>query len=129
MAGHDTPPLNDEQLRAALDNPFGSKTLKELARGKAQKAHNAQVAILFDDLTRPAPTWRIVPFVLETLHDAGIKEEQIRFVAAYANHAAMCREDFAKSSEKMLSRDTTYTTITHTSIWWILGKPAAAHRF
>ena len=94
MAGHDTPPLRDEQLREALDHPFGSKPLGELAKGKKQ------VAILFDDFTRPAPTWKILPFVLEALHGAGIAEDQIRFVTAYANHAAMCQEDFVKKLGK-----------------------------
>ena len=59
MAGHDTPALNDEQLREALQNPMGTKTIREMAKGKKQ------VVILFDDLTRPAPTGKILPFVLE----------------------------------------------------------------
>jgi nickel-dependent lactate racemase len=61
-----------------------------MARGRKQ------VVILFDDLTRPAPTWRILPFVLEELREAGIADDQIRFVVGYANHAAMCLEDFSK---------------------------------
>jgi nickel-dependent lactate racemase len=61
-----------------------------MARGRKR------VVILFDDLTRPAPTWKILPFVLEELQAAGIADDQIRFVGAFANHAAMCLEDFAK---------------------------------
>lgn len=94
MAGHDAPPMTDEQLREALDTPYGSKPLQELARGKEQ------AVILFDDLTRPAPTWKILPFVLDTLHGAGLKRDQVRFVAAYGNHAAMSREDLVKKLGK-----------------------------
>jgi len=94
MAGHDTPPISDEQMAEALNHPIGTKTIKELARGKKR------VVILFDDLTRPAPTWRILPMVLTQLHEAGIKDDQIRFVTAYANHAAMSQEDFVKKLGK-----------------------------
>ncbi|MBW1994860.1 MAG: DUF2088 domain-containing protein, partial [Deltaproteobacteria bacterium] len=55
-----------------------------------------QVVILFDDLTRPAPTWKILPFVLDELGQAGIPDDNIRFVGAFANHAAMSQEDFVK---------------------------------
>ena len=90
MAGHDTPALSDDRLREALRHPLGTEPLREMAQGKKQ------VVILFDDLTRPAPTWKILPFVLEELREAGITDDQIRFVGAFANHAAMCLEDFAK---------------------------------
>ena len=98
MAGHDTPPLSDEQLDQALKNPIGTQTISELAKGKKQ------VAILFDDLTRPAPTWKILPLVLKELHDVGITEDQIRFVTAYANHVAMSQEDFVKKLGKDVVR-------------------------
>ena len=65
MAGHDTPALNDNQLRESLENPYETETLRKLARNKKK------VVILFDDLTRPAPTHRIIPFVLESLSDVG----------------------------------------------------------
>jgi nickel-dependent lactate racemase len=98
MAGHDTPALSDEQLRGALQRPFGTEPLRQLARGRKR------AVILFDDLTRPAPTWQILPWVLEELGEAGMADDQIRFVAAYANHAAMCYEDFAKKLGKEVVR-------------------------
>lgn len=90
MAGHDTPALSDDQLKEQLANPYGTETLDKLAKGKKE------VVILFDDLTRPAPTSRILPFVLKTLHAAGIEEDHIRFVGAFANHVAMMKDDFVK---------------------------------
>ena len=66
MAGHDKPALTDEQMREALRNPFGTPRLSELARGK-QKA-----VILFDDLPKPTPTSRIIPFVLEEIGRAHV---------------------------------------------------------
>ena len=90
MAGHDTPALSDTQIREALGTPYDSSSLVDLARGKKQ------AVILFDDLTRPAPASRVLPFVLEALGEAGFEDDSIRFVGAFANHAAMSREDFAK---------------------------------
>ena len=90
MTGHDTPELSDTEIKEALSQPYGSPPLSELAKGRDQ------AVILFDDLTRPAPTSRILPFVLDTLEAAGFTDDRIRFVGAFANHAAMSREDFAK---------------------------------
>lgn len=90
MVGHDTPALSDEQLRQALLHPLGTEPLREMAQGRKK------VVILFDDLTRPAPTWKMLPFILEELQAAGITDDQIRFVGAFANHAAMCLDDFVK---------------------------------
>ena len=90
MVGHNTPALSDDQLREALQNPLGTEPLRQIAQGRKQ------AVILFDDLTRPAPTWKILPFVLEELQAAGFADDQIRFVGAFANHAAMCQEDFVK---------------------------------
>ena len=94
MIGHDTPALSDEQLREGLQKPLGTEPLREMAKGKKQ------VVILFDDLTRPAPTWKILPFVLDELKAADIPDDNIRFVTAYANHAAMSQEDFIKKLGK-----------------------------
>ena len=90
MAGHDAPALDDDQLRAQLGTPLGTPPLRDLAQGRKQ------AVILFDDLTRPAPTWRILPMVLADLHAAGFTDDRIRFVGAFANHAVMSHEDFAK---------------------------------
>ena len=90
MKGHNAPALTDAQIREALNSPYESPTLAELAKDRQQ------AVIMFDDLTRPAPTSRIVPFVLDILAEAGFGDDQIRFVGAFANHAAMSREDFAK---------------------------------
>ena len=90
MAGHGGPTLDDDQLCAQLGAPFSTPPLREVAQGRKQ------AVILFDDLTRPAPTWRILPMVLAELHAAGFTEDRIRFVGAFANHAVMSHEDFVK---------------------------------
>jgi nickel-dependent lactate racemase len=90
MRGHDAPALTDEEIRASLAAPHGTPRLREMAGGASQ------VAILFDDLIRPTPVYRVAPFVLEELHGAGIEEDQIRFVAAIGTHAPMTRAEIVK---------------------------------
>lgn len=90
MAGQDAPKLNDKQIRAAFDNPIGTPRISELARGKKE------VVIIFDDLTRPTRADVLVPYVLEELKQGGIKDENIRFIAAVGAHGAMKLMDFQK---------------------------------
>ena len=90
MAGHDAPALTDDQVREALRRPTGTPPIRELAKGKRE------VAILFDDLSRPTPAHRVAPFVLEELAEAGIRDEQVRFIGAFGAHLPMTRDEFAK---------------------------------
>lgn len=89
MAGHDRPALTDGQMRAALQNPIGTPRLSELAKGKEK------VVILFDDLPKPTPASRMVPFVLEELRAGGIKDDQIRFLSAPGTHRYMTYQELA----------------------------------
>ncbi len=90
MAGHDAPALSDEEIRQALAAPLGTAPLSDLAGG------HERVVILFDDLSRPTPAHRVAPFVIEELSRGGIRDDQIRFVAAIGSHHPMTRPDFVK---------------------------------
>jgi lactate racemase len=90
MAGHDTPPMSDEGIAESVQKPHGTKRLRELAHGKRQ------VVIMFDDVARPSSPARVIPPLLGELHEAGIQDRQIRFVAAYGTHTPMRREDFLR---------------------------------
>jgi nickel-dependent lactate racemase len=90
MAGADTPKLTAQQIKEALRSPIGSSRIAELARGKKE------VVIIFDDLTRPTKADEIVPHVIDELHEGGIKDENIRFIAALGLHGAMKLMDFQK---------------------------------
>jgi nickel-dependent lactate racemase len=80
--GHDRPRLSPQEMQRAFDNPIGTPPLRELARGRKQ------VVILFDDITRPTRTHEIATYVLKELAEAGIKDDQIRFIAAVGTHGA-----------------------------------------
>jgi len=80
--GFDKPGLSPEQIRDKVDHPIAGPTLEELAKGKQQ------AVIVFDDMTRPTPVKEVAPFVLDALHRAGMKREQIRFLWALGSHGA-----------------------------------------
>lgn len=89
MEGHGTKALSLDEIRNGIANPIGTPPLSELAKGKKR------VVILFDDFTRPTKAADIIPAVLDSLFDAGIKPDQIRFISALGTHRAMTRSEFA----------------------------------
>jgi len=90
MAGENALKMSSQQIRDALRKPIGTPRLAELARGKKE------VCIIFDDLTRPTKADQILPHVLDELHEGGIKDENIQFIAALGLHGAMKLMDFQK---------------------------------
>ncbi|MCL5025753.1 MAG: lactate racemase domain-containing protein [Chloroflexi bacterium] len=90
MAGDSLPPLTADQMRAILAKPIGSPTIRELARGKKE------VCIVFDDMSRPTRCGEIADLVLEELAEAGIKDNQIRFICAVGTHGAHSLVQFSR---------------------------------
>jgi nickel-dependent lactate racemase len=103
MAGANKPAMKADAIRKAIDNPIGTKTIRELAQGKKE------VVIIFDDMSRVTRTSDIVPHVLSELSAAGIEDKRIRFVCALGCHGALTRIDFAKKlGEEVLARFPVY---------------------
>jgi nickel-dependent lactate racemase len=76
-----------EMIRAALERPIGSPRLRDLV-------HRGQrIAIVTSDLTRPCPSERLLPFVLEELSAAGIPDEDIFVVLGLGLHRPMTEEE------------------------------------
>lgn len=67
-------------INKALANPVGTPRLTELARNKRK------VCILASDITRPVPTYKLLPFILDELKKAGIKNEQIQIIFGLGSH-------------------------------------------
>lgn len=57
--------IGDEGIRASFAAPVGSPPLGEIATG------GRSAAILVDDLSRPTPAYRLLPYILEELAGAG----------------------------------------------------------
>ena len=70
----------EEELRRALREPVDSPPLRQLVRP------GETVAIVTSDVTRPMPTARVMPLLLDELYAAGIRREDITLVFACATH-------------------------------------------
>ena len=64
-----------------------------------------EVCILFDDIAKPTPVSRIVPFVLEELHAGGVDDEQIRFICAPGTHRHMIHPEIRVQAGERCRRE------------------------
>ena len=90
IAGQKKPVLTPEQISSAVASPIGSPRIRDLAKGKKK------VCILFDDLSRGTPTYKLIPAVLAELKMGGIADNQIEFICALGNHAVAGRSLVAR---------------------------------
>jgi nickel-dependent lactate racemase len=80
--------LDEEALvKVALANPVGSRKLSEIVGA------DETVAIVTSDITRPCPTWKILPSVLDELYRAGVKKENITLVFGLGSHRHQTEEE------------------------------------
>ncbi|MFW9822333.1 MAG: nickel-dependent lactate racemase [Candidatus Thorarchaeota archaeon] len=79
--------LTESEINKTILNPIGTSKLSELAKGKKN------VVIVIDDMTRPTPIYKILPFVIEELKSAGVQENQITILLAIGAHRPMTRHD------------------------------------
>jgi lactate racemase len=84
------PDIGDAGIRRAFAESIGAPRLRDFAKGRRD------AAILIDDLTRPTPSYRVLPYILEELAAAGLGDDKVRIVCAVASHRPMIRPDFIK---------------------------------
>ena len=94
MAGHNAPVLSGKEIQARLRRPIGTQPLRELAAGKKN------AIVTFDDLTRPTPTFRILPHVIEELKAGGIPEDRILLLTSYGSHRPMGQSEVERKVGK-----------------------------
>lgn len=90
MMGDGRGSITREEILQALRNPIGTKPLAKLAEGRED------VAIVFDDMTRPTKIYEVAPLIIEELRKAGVRDENIRFICANGAHGTFNRIDFSK---------------------------------
>ena len=99
----DSPDLSQDEIRKAFQNPIGQETVRRLAEGKKT------AAIAVDDLTRPTQAYRFLPFIVEELNQAGIKDEDIKIIMAIGCHRPLMKADQEKKlGKKMANRFPVY---------------------
>lgn len=82
-------PAGDEAVRRALAEPIGSPPLRSLARP------GERIAIVTSDITRPMPTARVIPALLEELYAAGVSPGDITLVFALGSHRKHTQQERA----------------------------------
>ncbi len=75
------------EIKRALENPIGSKGLKDIVKLKDK------VAIVIDDITRPLPSPEILPPLINELISWGIKEENIIIIIATGLHRKLTKQE------------------------------------
>ena len=88
-------PNPEQAVSEALLNPIQSKPLSELARGRKT------ACVVISDFTRPVPNKIILPPLLRTLEQNGIKSRDITILIATGMH----RPNLGKELENLVGRD------------------------
>lgn len=76
-----------DAVRYALENPIGSPRLRELAKP------GQSVVIITSDISRPLPSYDVLPSVLDELYAAGVAKENITVVFALGSHRKHTEEE------------------------------------
>ena len=76
-----------EAVALALENPVASSKLRDLVK-PGQK-----IAIITSDISRPLPSYDVLPAVLDELYRAGAKTEDITVVLALGTHRQHTEEE------------------------------------
>ena len=77
----------EEEVRRALREPIGAPALRELVHA------GEKIAIVTSDLTRPMPTRKVMPALLDELYAAGVRAEDITLVFALGSHRKQTDEE------------------------------------
>ena len=86
-ASAEAPASEEAEIRRALAEPIGSKMLREIVRP------GEKIAIISSDVTRPMPTAKVMPALLDELYAAGVKGEDITLVFALGSHRRQSDEE------------------------------------
>lgn len=77
----------EAEVRRALSAPIGTPRLREIVHP------GEKIAVISSDITRPMPTWKVMPALLEELYAAGVKKEDITLVFALGSHRHHTEEE------------------------------------
>ena len=87
-----SPGLTGEaEVLRALREPIGSLPLGQIVKP------GEKIAIVTSDITRPMPTYKVMPALLDELYAAGVKKEDITLVFALGSH----RKHTAQEQKKL----------------------------
>jgi len=74
-------------VRSALEHPIGSPRLGQIVHP------GEKIAIITSDITRPMPTWMVMPALLEEMYAAGVAPGDITLVFALGSHRSQTDQE------------------------------------
>lgn len=80
----------EAEVRRALSEPIGSPRLGEIVHP------GEKIAIITSDITRPMPTYKVMPALLDELYAASVRREDITLVFALGSHRRHTDEERRK---------------------------------
>lgn len=84
-------PLPEESeealVREALAHPIGAPALRSIVKA------GEKIVIVSSDISRPMPTWKVMPALLDELYAAGVRKEDITLIFARGVHRAHTDEE------------------------------------
>ena len=99
----------EEAVKYALENPVASPRLGQLvqeARARKGASSPFSIAVIASDISRPAPSWEILPPIVRELLDAGCDPGEITVVFALGSHRGHTDEE-----RRHLAGDLVYDTV------------------
>ena len=80
----------EEAVRGALENPISSPRLRDIVKP------GEKIAIVTSDITRPMPTYAVMPFLFKEFEAAGVNDKDITLVFALGSHRKHTDEEKIK---------------------------------
>ena len=84
-----------DAVRYALENPIGTGKLRDIAAEKISSAsgRRPKVVIVTSDVSRPLPSYDVLPSVLDELYAGGFRPEDITVVIALGSYRNNTEEE------------------------------------
>lgn len=79
--------MGEAVVRGSLEHPIGTPRLRELVRP------GQSVCVITSDVTRPLPTATVLPPVMDELHAAGVRDEDVLVAIALGSHRPQTEDE------------------------------------
>lgn len=89
----------EDEVRRALDNPIGAPHISQVVKP------GEKIVIITSDITRPVPSYTVLPPLLDALYIAGVKKEDITLVFALGSHRPHTPEEMKKLAGERAYRE------------------------
>ena len=83
----------ESEIVRALNDPIGTPTLYEIASQRKGPKKDLHVVVIVSDVTRPTPTKKLLPHVLNELRKAEIPDSQITILFALGIHRPLSKSE------------------------------------